>query len=190
MRNFVIATALTALGTGALAGSADVAPVEPVVVSPPPPAVNLGGDWTGGYAGLSLGNADISGDVSGDDYTYGIHGGYDYDFGRFVLGGELELDGMDIDLGGGASVDSVGRLKLRGGYDLGRTLVYVTAGIAEVDTSLGSESGGFGGIGMAYQVNDRFYVGGELLEHDFSDISGSGVDADATTLSIRGGLRF
>lgn len=190
MKQLVIATALTAMGTAVLAGSASPPPVKPVVASAPPPVADLGGDWTGGYAGLSLGNADISGDVSGDDFTYGIHGGYNYDFGQFVVGGELELDGMDVNLGGGASVDRVARLKLKGGYDLGRTLIYVTAGLAEVDTTVGSETGGFGGIGANYMVNDQFYVGGEILEHDFNDIAGSGLDADATTISIRGGLRF
>ncbi len=175
----------------AFAGNAAPAPVEaPVAV--PAPAISMGGDWTGGYAGLGLGNLDVdgSGAADGDDFTYGVHGGYDYDFGRFVVGGELELDGTDVNLGGAVDVDSVSRLKLRAGYDLGRTLVYATLGAAEVDTSLGSDTGTVGGIGVAYQINDRFYVGGELLEHRFENIGGSGVNADATSLSLRGGVRF
>lgn len=182
---------LALTSTHALAGSADPAPVEaPVAV--PAPVVSYGGDWTGGYVGLGLGNLDVdgSGTADGDDISYGIHGGYDYDFGRYVLGGEVEFDAADINLGGAATVDSVTRLKLRGGYDLGRTLIYATVGAARVDTSLGDDTGAFGGVGIAYQVNDRFYVGGEVLEHRFENIGGSGVNADATSVSLRGGIRF
>ena len=46
------------------------------------------------------------------------------------------------------------------------------------------------GVGLAYQVSDNFTVGGELLEHRFYDIGGSGVDADATTFNLRGSFRF
>ncbi|MEP4195718.1 MAG: outer membrane beta-barrel protein [Aliishimia sp.] len=186
--------ACTTFSAPAFAGSAEPAVIEtaPVAVAPQEPVTTFGGDWTGGYVGLGLGSLDIdgSGTAGGDDITYGLHGGYDYDFGRFVVGGELEFDGTDIDLGGAATADSVTRLKLRGGYDLGRTLIYATAGAAEVDTSLGSDTGAFGGIGAAYQINDRFYVGGEVLRHRFEDIGGSGVNADATSISLRGGLRF
>ncbi|MEM8655077.1 MAG: outer membrane beta-barrel protein [Pseudomonadota bacterium] len=158
----------------------------------PLPVVTQGGDWTGGYAGLQLGYGDVNGTggADGDDFLYGLHGGYRYDFGTFVLGGEVDYDFTDIDLGGAADVDDVGRLKLQAGYDFGRALGYFTAGVAEVDTSLGSESGEFYGIGIAYQIDERYTVGAELLEHNFDDISGTGVDADATTLTVRGSIRF
>ncbi|UWR27788.1 porin [Sulfitobacter sp. S223] len=185
----VLATSL--LGTTAFAGNLADPVVEPVA-EPIYAPVEVGTDWTGAYGGLNLGYADIDGDgdADGDDATYGVHLGYDYDFGRYVVGGELEYDKTDIDLGGAADVDSVTRLKLRGGYDLGRTLVYATAGAARVDTSLGKDTGEFVGVGVAYQVTDRFTVGGELLEHRFDDIGGSGVDADATTFNLRGSFRF
>jgi len=192
----LLSTALA--GTSVLAGSLADPVIEPAaepVFAPAP--VAFGTDWTGAYGGLNLGYGDIDSNigVSGDDMTYGIHLGYDYDFGNFVLGGELEYDKADIDLAtaGGvvaASVDSVTRLKLRGGYDLGRTLIYATAGVARVDTTLGNENGEFIGLGLAYQVTDNFTLGGEVLEHRFDDINGSGVDADATTFNLRGSYRF
>jgi len=55
---------------------------------------------------------------------------------------------------------------------------------------LGSESGEFYGIGMSYQINDQYTVAAELLEHEFDDIGGTGIEADATTLTIRGSIRF
>ncbi|WP_299552729.1 outer membrane beta-barrel protein [uncultured Tateyamaria sp.] len=186
---------VTALAGPALAGSLEPPAPEPAApVAPPPPAPvqTFGGDWTGGYAGLQLGYGDVdgSGDADGDDILYGAHVGYRYDFGTFVLGGELDYDFADIDLNGAADVDSVARLKLQAGYDFGRTLGYFTAGVADLDTSIGSETGEFYGIGVAYQINDRYTVGAELLEHSFDDIDGSGVDADATTLTVRGSIRF
>ncbi|WP_415402681.1 outer membrane protein [Tateyamaria sp. SN3-11] len=186
---------LIGLAGGPVLAAGPTTPVaDPIAPAPPPPApvIDTGGDWTGGYAGVQLGYADVdgSGTADGDDILGGVHLGYDYDFGTFVLGGELDYDFADIDLNGAASVDSVARLKLRAGYDFGRTLGYFTAGVADLDTSLGSETGEFYGLGVAYQVTDRYTIGAELLEHSFDDIGGTGVEADATTLTLRGSIRF
>ena len=180
----------TALGAAAFAGSLeDPVIAEPVAVPAP---VFTGGDWTGFYGGLNLGYADVDGDgdADGDDMTYGVHLGYDYDFGKYVLGAELEYDKFDVDLNGAAEVDDVARLKLRAGYDLGQTLVYVTAGSAFLGTDIGDDTGQFAGVGAAYKITDQFTIGGELLGHRFDDIGGTGVDADATTLNLRASMRF
>lgn len=185
---------VAALSLPALSGTLEAPIADPLPPTAPPPAPvqTFGGDWTGAYGGVQLGYGDVdgTGTADGDDALFGVHLGYDYDFGNFVLGGELDYDFADIDLNGAATVDSVARLKLRAGYDFGRTLGYVTAGVADVDTSIGSETGEFFGIGAAYQINDRYMVGAELLEHNFDDIAGSGVDADATTFTVRGSIRF
>jgi outer membrane immunogenic protein len=191
----VLAVTASAMGTTAFAGSPEEAAVEAPVYVPAPAPVAIGGDWTGFYTGLQLGYADVDSDsglLDGDDISYGFHAGYDYDFGQFVLGGELDYDKMDVDLGGGAAeLESVARAKIRGGYDLGRTLVYATAGYALAETSVGDEDGQFYGLGVAYQVTDRYQVGAEILDHSFDDVGGTaGNDLDATTLTIRGSLRF
>ncbi|WP_147105783.1 outer membrane protein [Tateyamaria sp. syn59] len=195
MKTRILAIGLAAaLASPALAGSLEPPAPEPAAPAPLPPAPvqSFGGDWTGGYAGVQLGYGDVdaTGAADGDDFLYGAHLGYRYDFGTFVLGGELDYDFADIDLNGAAEVDSVARLKLQAGYDFGRTLGYFTAGVADLDTSLGSETGEFYGIGVAYQINDRYTVGAELLDHNFDDIGGTGVEADATTLTVRGSIRF
>ncbi len=185
--------ASTAFAGTAFAGSLAEPMVEPVMTMPAP-VVNMGGDWTGFYTGLQLGFADADGPgaLDGDNGTYGFHAGYDYDFGRFVLGGELDYDETDIDLNNGAAtVDSVARAKLKAGYDLGQTLIYATGGYARADTSLGDEDGAFYGIGATYRITDRYSVGAELLEHRFNDVGGvAGSDLDATTFTVRGSLRF
>lgn len=179
----------------ATAGSLEVTNVEAPVYAPAPTPVSTDGDWTGFYGGLQVGKTDIDSDsglLDGDDTSYGVHAGYDYDFGRFVLGGELDYDKTDIELGGGAAnVDSVARAKLKAGYDFGNTLVYATAGAARADTSVGDETGPFAGLGVTYKVTDRYTVGGEVLKHQFDDVNGTaGNDLDATTISLRGSMRF
>lgn len=150
------------------------------------------GDWTGGYVGGQVGNLDVDGTgaADGDDFSYGIHGGYRYDFGTFVLGGELEYDWADVDLAGAATVDNVLRLKATAGYDFGPALAYVAAGWAEVDTSLGDDTGGFYGLGVAYQINPQFELSAEALWHEFNNINGTGVNADATSINLRASFRF
>jgi outer membrane immunogenic protein len=177
---------------------------EPVVQPAPAIAVampiDLGGDWTGFYAGGQLGHLDVEGvglafGTNGDEFTYGLHAGYNYDFGLWVIGAGLDYDWTDLDLvSGGATVgttDSVWRAKLRGGYDFGNTFVYATGGYAEVDTSLGDASGNFWGVGMSYRVTEQFIMSGEYLFHNFDDIGDvSGLDADAETFTIRASFKF
>ncbi|WP_299404294.1 outer membrane beta-barrel protein [uncultured Roseobacter sp.] len=192
------ATALTLVLTGpAFAGALDEPTIAPAPAAPPPAPVYTGGNWTGFYAGAQIGNLDADGESglagnSGDDTTYGLHAGYNYDFGSWVVGGELDYDDASVDLSPvGASIDSVWRAKLRGGYDFGRTLLYATAGLAEVDTSVGSDTGDFYGVGVSYKATEQFIVSGEYLMHDFSDIGGnSGFDAEADTFTIRASWQF
>jgi opacity protein-like surface antigen len=147
------------------------------------------GDWTGPYVGLSFGSA--TADLGAADETeqlYGGFAGYDYDLGQWVVGAELEFQKTnDLSLGG-TEVDDFTRLKFRGGYDLGNTLVYATFGGAQVNTSLGNENGFLGGIGLEYRVTDQFSVGGEFLSHRFEDVGAN--DLDANTISLRGIYRF
>ncbi|MEP5730248.1 MAG: outer membrane beta-barrel protein [Sulfitobacter sp.] len=193
----LMALTLGASMGAAVAGSPEAAvDITPSVSSPrpPPPPANITGDWTGFYTGLQLGYADADGDgaLDGNDTSIGFHAGYDYDLGSYVIGAELDYDQLDLDLNGGAaSVDSVARLKVKGGYDLGKTLIYATAGFARADTSVGDETGGFAGIGVNYRVSERYTIGAEVLEHRFDDSADvAGNDLDATTITLRGALRF
>jgi predicted porin len=200
-----ISGTLVAIGAAALlSGPARAGSLaEPVVVAPPAPPVPAysGGDWTGFYLGGQVGRLDVDGEgalngVGGDDTTYGLHAGYNYDFGRWVLGGELDYDDASVDLEAagaaiGESVDSVWRAKLRGGYDFGRTLLYATIGAADVDTTVGGDTGEFYGLGVSFKASERVIISGEYLQHNFSDIGGNaGFDADADTFTIRASFQF
>lgn len=194
----LMTTAALAFGAAmpAFAGSLD----EPIVAAPPaavpmPVMVNTGGEWGGFYAGGSLGYADVTEDAGGfdgDGLTYGAHAGYDYDFGTFVLGGELEISGFDVE-SGGVDVDSVARAKLRAGYDAGNLLPYVTAGYAMLNTGGGldaDDDGAFYGVGIDYKMTDSIRLGGEVLQHEFDDFDGTGLNLEATTASVRVSFEF
>ncbi len=184
-----------ALAVPALAGGYS-APVTEAPVAAPVIAAPVGTDWTGGYVGAKIGYGDASaGPVDGDGATYGLRGGYDWDLGNWVVGAGVDWDKTEIDLGtGGDNIDNIARLKFRAGYDLGRTLVYGTAGAARAKADLGgvsrSDNGWFAGIGAEYALNDRWSLGGEVLHNQFDDFDNTGTDIDVTTASVNVGFRF
>lgn len=196
----VLATLGGSLAAGsAMAGGINEPAPDPVVtpVATRAPAYT-GGDWGGFYAGGQLGYVDVDSNgagLDGNDALIGVHGGYRYDFGRAVVGAELDYDFADVDLGDNlGTLDEVGRVKLMAGADLGRTLVYGTAGYARAKATVGGSDltgdGAFGGVGVDYAINDRMTVGGEVLFHSFDDFDNTGVDLDATTATVRVGFRF
>lgn len=205
--NFRLLMTCTSLTFGAGIGSVAAGGLDQPVFTPAPAPmptmapVPTGGDWTGFYVGGSLGYADVGDDAAtfGDQFdglTYGVHAGYDYDFGTFVLGGELELSGFDVvDNNTATEIDSVTRLKVRAGYDAGAFLPYATAGVAQLNTSgapLGDvdDDGIFYGLGVDYQMSNGLRVGGEVLQHEFDDYAGSGINADALTAGVRVAFQF
>ena len=178
--------------------SEPIAPPAPVAVAPAPLPVST--DWTGFYAGGQLGFGRLDSDAIEDDddptgLLYGVHAGYNYDFGNIVLGGELDFDLTNIEIDTPASeVDSVARAKAKLGYDAGAFMPYLTAGVARVQTTDdldGETDGSFAGLGLSYLVTDSLIVGGEVLRHQFEDFADiDGVDVDATTLTLRASFRF
>lgn len=150
------------------------------------------GDWTGGYGGIQLGYADVSTNVpgvNGNGAIYGLTAGYDYDMGNWVIGAGIDYDWTDVSLGA-VSVDNVGRLKLRAGYDTGPGLAYGVLGAARVYTSAGDDSGWLVGVGYEHMITNNVSLGGEVLYHQFNNFLGSTTDIEATTLQVRTTFRF
>jgi opacity protein-like surface antigen len=194
-------------------------PAQPVIVPP----VVASTDWSGAYVGGQLGygrlvledtsDSDLEDDVN-SGALYGLHAGYMFDLGRVVLGAEVDFDGTQIESSyydlltddEALSVGSVVRGKLRLGYDAGRVLPYLTAGVAQLrlnsddeltDADLAdSPNGRFVGLGLSFMASDRLMVGVEGLRHQFDDApfaTGEFADTDDTTLNtvtLRGSLRF
>jgi outer membrane immunogenic protein len=199
MRSIAALLAVATLATPALAGGPVAVEPEPTVTPVVETVMTPTIDWTGAYAGVQLGYADIDSNGAGlDGYgtTYGIHGGYRWDFGSYVAGAELDYDSADIDLGtvAGDTLDDVARLKLMGGAKFGNSLLYGTVGAARASATVGGlelqDTGYFIGAGLDYAVSERVTVGGELLQHQFDDFDNSGVDLDATTIKAKVALRF
>lgn len=198
MKTITVLMATSLLAMPAFAGGMNTPVAEPEIYEAAPMPVMQSMDWTGGYLGAQLGYADIDsngGALDGNGFLGGVHAGYRWDFGQYVAGAEIDYDKADIDIGAdGDTLDNIARLKLIAGAELGRSLVYGTVGAAHASATVGgaslSDTGYFLGAGMDYAVTDRWTVGGELMQHRFSDFDGSGVDLDATTLKAKVALRF
>lgn len=192
---------VVALSAPAFAGGlAEPAPT-PVITPAPVMPVATRIDWTGPYIGVQLGNGWLSFEDDGieteaDDLLYGVHAGYNFDFGNFVLGGEIDHDQTEIAIDDFNSLDNITRAKLRAGVGFGQALVYATAGAAHANATIDdlsySDTGYFYGAGVQYMLTDRVSIGGEVLQHewgDFDEALPTG-DVSATTLSARVSMRF
>ncbi|MAQ84666.1 outer membrane protein [Psychromarinibacter halotolerans] len=202
MKTLLIASAAAAtLAAPAFAGSLTPAAPEPVVPAPAPAPMPVASyDWTGFYGGAQFGWGTATADdgvteEDGDGILGGVHAGYDWDLGNYVLGVGLDYDAADIAFDNNAgSIDSVARARLRAGYDAGSWLIYGVGGAAHADADIGgtdySDMGWFAGGGVEYRVNENVSVAGEALYHGFDDFDDTGVDASATTLQGRVTYRF
>ncbi|EAQ05155.1 outer membrane protein, putative [Pseudooceanicola batsensis HTCC2597] len=191
IKTFIIGSAVvvTAGASAAYAGSPTQAQPEPVVAQPVTPVV-AGTDWSGPYYGASLGfgSWDLGG-ASGEGRNEGAFLGYDYDFGNYVAGGELQYIGNDVTVGGTA-LNGMARLKGKLGYDAGPVLLYGTAGYAWADSSAGDGDGYVAGVGMDYQFDNGVAVGAEYLYNEFSDFANTGNTLTGNTIEARISYRF
>lgn len=194
--------AVLALGTAAVlaapaafAGGPVVPVEEPIVAAPAPVAVTpVTGDWNGGYLGAQLGYAD-GGEADGDGTVGGLHGGYRWDLGRTVLGAELAYNSADVTSDDDfVQLDNLATLKGQVGYDLGRTLVYASAGVAYGDGDIAGESvddyGYTVGLGVDYAVNQNWTVGGEVSTYMFDDFDDTGVNYNPTSVQLKAAYHF
>jgi len=175
----------------ALAGTACAADL---IVSEP--VVDTGGiDWTGFYAGINAGYGasdatSVIGPINPSGPIAGVQAGYNYDFGKFVVGveGDLQWSGVKGSHAAAistatASLDYFGTVRLRGGLPVeGRTLPYITAGVSFGQVSATSTFGGgfastqqavglAAGIGTEFALTDNLTLKAEYLYVDFGDVT-------------------
>jgi outer membrane immunogenic protein len=200
MKTIAALIASTVLAVPAFAGGPVAAPEEPMVAPMAMPVAAPGVDWSGGYVGAQLGYGDVDSNGAGLDghgWLGGVHAGYRWDLGSWVAGTELSYDkasGVDLGATAGDQLDNVAALKVMAGREIGNSLVYGTLGAAKANATVGgadlSDTGLVYGVGFDHALNDKWTVGGELLEHKFNDFDSSGVDLDATTLKAKVAMRF
>ena len=149
------------------------------------------GDWTGSYAGGQAGRQTGTTHGGGDAVTYGLHGGYDIDFGDLVLGGELEVGRMNLSSGGDTTgVSDVGRIKFRAGRDFGSTMAYAIAGGVNAGAPTGTATGTVYGLGLLTAVGDNLTISGEALRQVFGNFAKSGSDLKTDIFNVRVSFHF
>ena len=160
------------------------------------PALAQSTSWTGAYIGGEVGGTHFklkSPGASADDDRFigGLIGGFDYDLGTWVIGAGADFDFTDVDFGGVNFLESVWRLKLRGGYKIGYGLLYATGGYANAQfDTINNQDGYFFGGGYDYKFLPNITVGGEVLYTRFDNLAGTPSDADMFTYQLRAAYRF
>lgn len=180
MRTCAATIWIAAICLTAGAGMARAADIPRGVYTAPPPYPTY--NWVGPYVGLNFGyqsaTATNAADLNG--ITGGLQGGYNWQFGTFVVGAEADLQGSDADGRFAASRFAnpwFGTLRGRVGYAMDNVLLYATFGLAygggrfetnglrEEKTHVGWAAGG----GMEVGLTPNWSVKAEYLFVDLSD---------------------
>ena len=193
MKQTLISTSIVAmLSTGAIAGNIDLVTADPVIAIPPTSTVT---DWSGGYVGLSYsargGTMDYFFNFGGyssyvyvDDTAIGVFGGYNWQRGNLVYGGELNVTEGSLVLDGfNEKLDTTIELRGRVGYAMGDALVYGFFGYGMSEyMNLGLNSrqhdvaGGTYGLGIDYMVTDSIFAGLEVSNRELTGTTTFGSD--------------
>jgi outer membrane immunogenic protein len=205
-RALLAAAALLCPAAPAFSGGPTI--VEDSAVLAPMPDAKPGPDWTGAYAGLSLGRTSGDLDYENPDSDYDVNSGslrsfflgYRIQQGDLVYGGELELANLSGTTVEGFSEEFSKAFDVKGslGYAKGRFLTYGVVGWSQVSFERAADSGNFGGIsygaGIEYSVNNTLGLGLEYLARDVDGVSLNGspqtTTIGANSLSLRLGLSF
>lgn len=137
--NLLAASAIAAFVAGVpVAHAADVVDEIPVAPAPVDVIAEPSASWSGLYAGVTGGYGwgtfgTTAGDIDSDGFNGGIFGGYNYQNGNIVVGGDADVGYSWAD---GASAAGVaeqgwnGALRARFGYALDPVLLYAAGGVA------------------------------------------------------------
>ena len=193
----VLASTAILLGAGlaipAFAGALEDPVVTPVPVPVVTPTESL---WSGFYLGGQVGSAwlDADGDAANDDsddWLGGAHVGWqDVTSNGLLYGAEIDANATELELGGN-DVESLSHVKAKLGYDLGRSLVYATAGAANSEIKdLGNSWGYTGGIGYDYMLTNDLSLGAEIQYQTFDNFDGGDTEVDGTSAVVKVSYHF
>lgn len=154
--------------------------------------------WTGGYVRSDMGAANVKYNVPGLNLQNtapfaGAAVGYDIDLKDWVVGASADIDMTDTSLTSRSAteLDRIWRLKLRGGYKVGKGLIYGTGGYANAHiNNVGEDGGYYIGGGYEHQFITNFSIGGEILYHEFNNFSNTNTDIEVISYQVRGTFRF
>ena len=201
MRRILLGAALAAAAIVATPAAAADLPRGPYVAETYGPY-----NWTGFYAGLNLGYewgwASNTG-LSPKGFSGGAQGGYNWQTGSIVLGGETDLQLSAASDGAGPFTFSnpwFGTLRGRAGYALNNILFYATGGLAygggkaelpgisESHSTIGWTAGG----GLEVGLTRRWSVKAEYLYVDLAaqNYTITGLSHEITSNVLRLGANF
>jgi outer membrane immunogenic protein len=212
MKKFLLASVAAALFS-APAFAADAIIYEPTPTAPMAPVVF---DWTGVYVGVQGGYAwtqlGDGADLDLDGGQLGVHAGANWQTGSFVYGVEADVDynWNDTDfvvIGtpafGTFELDWQGSVRLRAGYAIDRTLLFVTGGVAagRIEGTLTDAAGDFFreehtevgytvGAGIEHAFTNELTGRVEYRYTDFGDFHDSGVGVDQHAVKVGLSYRF
>jgi outer membrane immunogenic protein len=176
-----------------------VAQAADMAVKAPPPIVEPAFSWAGGYLGINGGWAQDRTNTTAPNFVQpstngwlgGGHGGFNFQFGRWVVGAELDADYMRLNASSpcfsplftcNTQLQDQYSLRGRTGFAYDRFLAYVTGGIGmssyngnttvigppgTVFPSSSSRVGWIAGAGVEYAVTRNIILGVEYLHSDF-----------------------
>ena len=184
-------------------------PLLAMALSSPAYAQDIDPNWTGYYIGAEVsglldGELEIdlgvaTGIVELDGLQYGLFGGYRYELGSFVIGGEYDFSGARTELVGlsGSTRLSLHRGGVELGYAVGRFLPYATAGIAHIrfrgEGGTFTDTGTFAGVGLDYRLRGASTLGVEVNGFDFGPLDGGfpfPTTPELTTVGINYSVSF
>jgi predicted porin len=195
-RILMSSSVLAVIGGAAFAGGYTAPAAEPVVTAAPVVVMPTTADWGGFYAGAQLGYGNANDAVDDSGVVGGVHGGYLYDFGKYVAGGELAYSGADInDDAQNSKIDSFTDLKFIGGVKQNNWLFYGGLGASYIkgDTAGGvsaSDTVPMATLGVRYQVRPNMTVGGAVDYRKGDNFDSTGQDLDLTTVSLTTSFQF
>lgn len=205
MKTVFAALMASVIAVPAFAGGVDGKYSEPRVEDPitaPAPVAPARYNWTGPYAGLTLGYGRATssgGQPAQSGWGGAVHFGYNADMGNWVIGGEADIAPAFLTRlnFGGLELDAVGRAKLRAGPKLGatgNTFAFGTVGVAVANSSNAgnsfSDTGWLVGAGISHALDESWILTGEVTHHRFRNVAGTTNDVNATGASLGVSFRF
>jgi outer membrane immunogenic protein len=188
--------AAIALSTGIVAGSTQLHAADaPQAESYEPVAGTVLTDWSGAYIGAAVGgtwsnaeNRSNSNSYDSNGVSGALYAGYNFQVDSWVLGLEADLSlaaSGDSKRAAGPITDvyfsPIASARLRAGYALDSTLLYLTGGVAQgagavksvsgatTKTESASHTGFVVGGGVEYAMSENWTLRGEYLYYGFGE---------------------
>jgi len=195
MKKLIAIALVTGFTAPAFAGTMTAPLIEPQISAPAP--VRTSANWTGAYAGATLGFGRATWDTAtGTGRATGgaaaLHGGYNMDMGNWVAGADVSIAPGFNQTVGNREVNWAATARLRAGPkfgDEGRLWGFGTLGATHVrhdavgGGDVRSNNGWVAGVGISHLMQNNVILTGEVLHarsRGTAGVRGTGVALGAS----------